>query len=721
MSFPPAPPVPTPLAQSTVPQPPQALPYKWQPPQLELIAERVREWWGRVDEARQTRENRSRRWKQYYAAYLPTKSSDTVASLKSNIHFRNTETKAAELWAQFPELTLTPLEPLKNVPQVDGTGMPVVDPQTQQPKMLDPYDVVSLFREVLKKTLADANADLTVREAIFDYLQVSGVSGTKIHYQSDVQVPPEQATPAQMPGAILGLSGATPSAAMPVVVNERWLWDHFSPEQLLIPAGWRSTRWDAAPWLGMEFAEPFTPQAAKQYKLPPDWTPTSSQNDRTVALPENDGKSKTLLIKGVEIWLKAAFFDPNEANRDVYYRLVLIEGRRDVASVYEFSPYQEKDEKGALTYDSMIGNPIHPITLRVATDAAWIEADAAFTDPLVQIKDKRIRQDEKLRQANLPRFFHATSLCDDFDKLVTADTGQGVPIADDLMRQFGSLVQPIPHLEKAEADREGDIALDTAITQTIGIGPGQAGSATQTKRSATENAIIANAVNVRMKKEQTQLKEEVLRGVRKMASLIQRYKTTPGYVQLIGQDGTARLEAFTQAHLAFRYAIEALPDSQLTVDQESRTKRVMDVTNFTAKSPMVDQLALMRLVFTENGYNAAQLVKPPPPPPPPKPDLPNISYAFKAQDLAIPEVRQILSVAYPQLAATFGAPASPEAMLAAKAEDAKVAPPQHGGAADKVDKLDKHSSEQTNLPPGVHPLNPVSPIPANAHLPVGTH
>lgn len=713
-----------PLMAGSGPTAPTAAPapFKWVPPTLEMSADDVRLWWGRITADRATRELRSRRWKQYMASYLPTRNSDVIGSLKSNLHFRNCETKAAELWAQFPQLTLTPMEPLRNVPEVDATGQPVIGPDGK-PKILDPYDVTALFREVLNKTLADANADLTIREAIFDYLQVSGVSPTIIHYQSDVKYPPEQAAPAAMPGSVLGLSGANDvGAAMPIVVNERWLWEHFSPDRLLIPSDFNSTRYDTAPYLAMEFSEPDTPQARKYYKLPDNWKPNATQDDRSVAPKETTAPNKTPLIKGVLVWLKAAFYDPNEPDRDVYYRLVLIEGMHDKAAIYEFSPYQEKDARGKLTYDSMIGNPIHPITLRVASDMAWIEPDAAFTDPLVQIKDKRIRNDEKLRQANLPRFFHAASLCDDFDKLVTADTGQGVPIADDLMRQFGQLVQPIPHLEKAEADREGDIALDTALTQTLGIGPGQAGSATQTKRSATENAIIANAVNVRMKKEQTQLKEAVLAGVRKMASLIQRYKTTPGYVQIIGQDGTARLQAFTQAHLAFRYAIEALPDSQLTIDQESRTKRVMDTVNFTAKSAFVDQLALMRLVFTENGYNAAQLVKPPPPPPPPKPDLPNISYAFKAQDLAIPEVRQILAVAYPQLAATFSQPPSPESLLASAAENAKVAPqPQHGGAADKVDLLDKHTSQHTGQQPGVHPLNPVAALPASPHLPVGTH
>lgn len=703
-----------PVQPSPLPNTPavaRAAPYKWRAPTLELTPQQVKDWWSRIELDRNKRNQHSENWKRLLTAYLPPFATVTWDNIKGNIHFTDTELKSAEVWAQFPELTLTPQEPLKTL-----QGPP--DPQTGQPTPVSADDVVAIKRAVLNKLLGRdfANVDLTVREVLFDIFQTSGIGFTKICYESDIKlVPPTPPTP--VPGAILGLSQPAPAPA-PLAVNERWRWYRFSPEKGGIPYNYHSTDWDRSPYLFMEFVEPYTPQSAKAYNLPSDWKPTASRDELTLnAEPDHQGSSQ--LIKGVEVWLHAADFDENEPDRDVFYRLVLIDGMKDKAAIYEFSPYQEKDEQGHLTFDSMIGNPIHPITLRVASDTAYIPSDAAMTDPLIQMEDTWIQQDIKIRDANLPRFAHAASLTAAFDKLQNADTGQGVAIADDLMMRFPQLVQPLPHLDRAESDIQGRQQIVQMRQQTLGLTSNSLGMSSQARRSATEQAIIQQNISVRLKKEQAILLSEVLRGVRKFDALVQRYMTNPGYVQIIGQDGMQRLQAFTNAHLSGRYAYDALPDSQLSVDQASRTKRIMDVTNFTAKSSVVDQPALMRLVFTENGYNAAQLVKPPPPPPPPKPDLPNISYTFKAQDLAIPEVRAILGVAYPQLAQIFQAPVSPEAQLASAGESAKLS--SHGGAADKVDLLDKHTSEKTGLQPGVHPLQPVPALPVHPALPMGTH
>ena len=700
-----------------------SMPYQWTPPTLTLSPKAVKDWWARVELDRNKRKKSSEKWKRLLKAYLPPLETVTQENIKANIHFTDTELKSAELWAQFPSLTLTPLEPLKALPATDAQGQPIRDPQTQQPQMVSPDDIVSIKRSLLNKLLGPdgAHADLTIREALFDYLQTSGIGPTKICYESDVAYVDQEPTP-QIPGAILGLSTPPPPPA-PVIVNERWRWYHFSPEKFLKPYNFRSTDWDRAPYLGMEFGEPLTERAKKIYHLPPDFKPTASRDELTMNA-EIEHQGATPLIKGIEIWLHAADFDETEPNRDVFYRLVLIEGLKDTAAVYEFSPYQEKDAQGHLTADSMIGNPIHPITLRVATDTSDIPSDAAFTDPLIAMEDTWLQQDIKIRDANLPRFAHAASLTTAFDKLSNADTGQGVAIADDLMRQFGSLVQPLPHLDRAESDIAGRQQIVNMRQQTLGISANQAGTVTNSKRSATESAIVQANINARLAKEQTVLKSIVMQGVRKFDALVQRYMTTPGYVQILGADGTQRLQAFNNAHISGRYAYDALPDSQLTMDQATRSKRVMDVIDFSAKSPVVDQVALMRLFFTENGFDGGTLVKPPPPPPPPKPDLPNISYTFKAADLAIPEVRAILGVTYPQLAAIFNAPVSPEAALAGQAEDATVAPqppPMHGGAAPRVDLLSKHHADETGNQPGVHPLTPVQPPPASPHLPVGTH
>ena len=126
--------------------------------QIPMSPETVRQWWARIelDRARRTRESHT--WKRLLQAYLPPSATTSSQALNSNIHFRDTHLKIAEVWAQMPELQLTPLQPL--------TG--IVDPQTGQP--VDASDVVSVKRAVLNKLLGrdGANVDLAILEALFD-------------------------------------------------------------------------------------------------------------------------------------------------------------------------------------------------------------------------------------------------------------------------------------------------------------------------------------------------------------------------------------------------------------------------------------------------------------------------------------------------------------------------------------------------------------------------
>jgi hypothetical protein len=448
----------------------------------------------------------------------------------------------------------------------------------------------------------------------------------------------------------------------------------------------------------MEFSEALTPQALKKYHLPPDFQPNASRDEKVISR-DNDltdvGKKK--LLTGVEIWLYASCFDPTVAHTQVMRRLVLIDGQKDTPAIYTLSPYQSLDAQGRLTYDSMIGNPIHPIVLRVASDTTWIPSDAAFTDPLVRIENTWMSQDLKMRDANLPRFLHSDKITAAMDKLKNADTGQGVAVADALMTQgVGRLIAPLPHLEHAQADAEGRQQNQEAIAETLGISPNQAGSYTRSARSATEVATVQANVSVRMKKEQNNLLARFLAGVSKFDSLIQRYMTEPGYVQVVGKTGDATLQPFTQAHLSGRYAYDARPDSQLTIDQSSKIKQFTDFVNFMAKSGFLNMKNVSRIGATTFGFDPALVVQDPVPPPPAPPPPVNVSIALKASDLGLPEVNQLLASRGVQLSLL----PSPQLQLAM----AQEYNPTHGGAADKVDLVDKHTSEQTGQQPGVPPM-----------------
>jgi hypothetical protein len=666
-------------------QPPAAAPIQT------LTREQVSEWWRRVELARARRKQESDKWNALLQAYLPAEST-APDDIKSNIHFRNVELKRAELWAQLPELMLSPLEPL------DG----ITDPQTGQP--LDPGTIVSVKRAVLNKLLGrdHANVKRTIDEALFAIFASTGVGATKICYEVDTQDTdvPMPGPPQAMPGAVLNLQ-PVPSQTMqtvPVPVYERFRWYHFSEAKLLIPHDYHSTDFDEAPWLGMEFVMPLA-RAIKKYKLPPDFVANVSRDEMVLDAGKKDADpgSKTL-FKGVELWLRASEYDETVAHSQLYYVLTLAEGLTDRPAEYRPSPYQTIGPDGRLTADSMIGNPIHPITLRYLSDSAYIPADSAFTDPLVKQINTWRSQSIKGRDANIPRFFHAMSITQAVDKLKMADVGQGVAVDDDLLKQFGDkLLVPIPKLERAESDVQGEATIRRDNDETLGIGSNQAGSITNTVRSATESAIVQQNVSVRLKSEQNQLLDAFLAGVRKFDALVQRYADTTAYVEIVGQNGAKTLAAWNQHVIAGRYAYDAKPDTQLTMDPQARIKKVLDFVNFMAKSQYMNQAELARIVTLEFGYDPGRLVVQPTPPPPEKPKL-SMSLALTAADLAVPEVRQVMQIE----GITLG-PVSPELHAAAQAQALKNLP--HGGAADHVEPISQHSADLTGHMDGRAPAS----------------
>jgi hypothetical protein len=675
------------------------MPYNGEP--LQLSKEQVREWWTRIELARARRQPELECAEKLRCNYMPAGTDPD--NVKSNVHFRNTHLKMAELWAQMPDLHLTPEEPMVGL----------MDPQTKQP--VAPEDVVAVKRAVLNKLLgADgADVDQTVQEALFDIFTTVPIAATKICYESDqpdvqADVPTGQMMP--QPGSVLGLSAQIPETAPQMVpgppVHERWRWYHFSFAKLLRPHDWRSTRFDEAPWLAMEFVEPLNGHTRKKYRLPDDFESNLTRDENVIGPERLEGVGSAKLVKGIEVWLRGYLYDDAVINSQCYRRLVLIEGMKDEAAIYEESPYQTIGQDGKLTFDSMIGNPIHPFTLRVLTDSDAPPPDSAFTDPLVRLKNTWIQQDVKLRDANLPRYLHPDSLTEALEKLKQADVGQGAGIPDDLLRSLGKdlIVVPLPHLERAQTDVQGEQRNDRNIEQTLGLGANQGGGVTDTVRSATEVATVQANVSVRLKGEQNSLMKRWLCGVRKFDALVQRYMTDPGYIEIVGQDGQKRLVPFTQAHLSGRYAYAAKPDTQLSMDPKARVKNATDFTNFMAKSPMLDQLELARLITNEFGYDTARLVKPPQPPPTEKPNI-----SFKGEDtlnpiaLALmlkqdgkPLSAQEIQAAQQLILATAQAIAmqpAPMQLEAAAAEAAKNQP--HGGAADKADVISKHQSDMS--------------------------
>lgn len=659
------------------------------PAALTMKPEDVREWWARIEQARKRRKTESDKWKVLLKAYLPP-AAPSVDDVNSNIHFRNVESKKASLFFQTPELQIIPLPPLENVP----------DPQTGQP--IDAMAVCAAKRELLNKLLGRdyANVMRTIDPSLSDVLATSGIGATKICYQCDLQPTPLDVPGPDQPhvGSVLGLASSptTVQEMRPVPVYEQWRWDHFTSGALLQPQDCVSTNFDKdADWLAMEFVRPLQ-SGIREFKLPPDTKPNASKNDLTITADDPQGTGVTDLLKGVEVWLRASAFDPSVAHSQRIRQLVLIEGL-DTPAVYRESPYQDMGPDGRLTADSMIGYPIHPLTIRDLADSGWVPSDAAFTDPLVQQENTWASQDLQRRDANIPRFLHAESITEALEKLRQAASGQGAGIPDELLRQgIETLIVPLPHLEQSPSDVEGRASLRRAIDETLGVGSNQGGSLTDKVHSATEVATAQSNVSVRLQKERNRVLEWYVTGVRKFDALVMRYVDLRNLPPIIGQANATLVLAWKAVD--GRNAYDVRPDSQLSIDAAEDRKSFLDYQNFNAKNPYIDQMELSRIGAMKHGYDASKLVKMPQPPPDPKPEPPKISMALKAADIAIPEIRALLI----HLGVPIDPMPSPEA-IAAHLADQKPANPQHGGAADKVDVLSKHHGELTGGMPGAVP------------------
>ncbi len=665
------------------------------PPQaLTMTAEQVQEWKSRIELARARRQREETLWQKLLDGYLPPPEAfaDTI---NSNIHFRNVESKKAQLFFQLPDLQVTALENI----------LGLTDPETGQP--VDAYSLLATKRAVLNKLLGrdHANVLATIHEALFDCLATSGVAATKICYEADFEPKPQLVPGPEQPqvGSVLGLQ-TVPTQTTQIVdvpIYERWRWYRFSPKKLLIPHDWHSTRYDDAPWLGMEFNLPLKEAIRRKLVAEDASGNVASDDTRFRHTGDTDKDSPGPRVKGVEIWARAVQFREQVYHSELFDYLVIIDGAEQPAQ-YKPSPYQDIGPDGRLTADSMIGNPIHPIVLRDLSDTAWVPSDAAFTNPLVKQMNTWRSQDIKLRDANIPRFFYAESMKDGVDKLQDLDVGQGVPIPDEKMMQGADkIIASVPKVERAQADVQGENSVRRDIDETLAIGSNQAGNVNSKVLSATEVATAQSNTNTRLQKERTVLIERYLVGCRKFDSLVQRFADQRDYVEIVGQTGAKKLQAWDKTLIAGRYAFDARPDSQLSNDAAAKRKDLLDYVNFMAKSQFTNQSELARVVALEFGQDPARMVTQPEPPGPPPP---NVSVKVDIADLAGPAGQaalKILQQAGYQLTEQDLAVAQANGLIVAAKEQAQqAAQTMHGGAADKAEPISKHTSDETGAMPG---------------------
>jgi hypothetical protein len=690
-----------------LPPDPQAEPVS---PMLPLSDEQTRAFRKQIDLAKQDRKEYEPWWTANLKAYAPQPGQDPdrwAQDINTNRDFVSVERKRADLYYQRADMTLMP-SPLMEGPIMGGP--PQVDPMTGQPgpptPLMGPPDAQGQAQPVPQSVALQAHQTIInakrgpegidvkrmVHQALFDVLNTSGIGWVKYGYEQYASV---HAIPDPMTGEV---------RQIPVPVKRTVYGHYFPPKQGLIPHNFRSTEWDRAPWLGMQFELPLTKANREKYHLPEDFT--GSKSDTQQHFDHGRGTSEgEKVFTGVELEYRSILFRDDIVHPDHLTQLILVDGV-DQPVVHQDSPHQTLDPNGALTPDSLIGFSIHPLNVRSMTDSAYPMSDSTMIRPLVNELNIYRTQQVQFRDAAVMKWQYDVERLppEALAKIVRSPIGGMIGVPSDAFAGEGC----IKELPQGSMPREtflGQQAIDDDIARTLGIDGSGAGVQSGSSQTATAESIQNANQNARLDFDRGNVLDWDIRGTIKFSTLICRYLPVEEAAQIVG-DQLAQTWDVWRKTLRSPLAFSALPDSALRTDLAQDRKKALDEYTFFANDPYVDRTYLLKKLAVKMHYDPNQLIKQPEPP---KPEPPKLALSLKGEDLVAPQAPIII-----EILAALGVKVSPEAiqqsqglllkqqqLLEAQAQEAAMlkaqtsGQPAHGGKVAQMENLSKHSVDQT--------------------------
>jgi hypothetical protein len=429
---------------------------------------------------------------------------------------------------------------------------------------------------------------------------------------------------------------------------------------------------------------------------------------------DNAGSKYDPFVSGIQMYYYEPTLNPDAFHPKRVVECVFLQGL-DQEVRHRYSPYQSLDEEGRLTGDSMLGYPIHILMLRDVPDDNHVPSDSAMTRPLTDELNQYRAQVLKSRDASIPYAFYDEDILppEKIERITSGKYGPMIPVEGGRLNVAAPPVIPGNKPQLSQETYMGQDVIERDIDRTLALGPNQAGSPNQTRRTATEISTMQNSVDTRLAGEQQMVVAFFCAGVRKLDALVQRFSDRPQVTQIIGDDGAKQWVTWNKELIAGRFAYSIRPDSQIHVDAAADRQQDLAFYNLTARDPFINRMELARRLATKWGFNPDKLVAPPPPPGPPQP---NVQVRIQAQDLdpRLPQFPFALEILQ-QSGYQISADAMQNAVILAGRATAmgslpdditppkdSVAPPNttHPGAAEQTEPISKHAADRTGMLPG---------------------
>jgi hypothetical protein len=679
----------TPPADAAPPEPQEAMP-----------REMLSKWWARIEASDQAITTYKAEWKKnidaYMAKVLDSLPKDHVVNVP--LEFAYVELKKAQLAFQVPEFYLKPL-----LPGLEGA--------------------VPVFQGAVNHELGPDGADLktTIDEATTDVLTCS-IAGTEIGYNCDLRTRQVQA---MMPGPIDLMTGAPgppvpatrpvfdqetrlpimdPATGQPQTepvmedeqycAHEEYFWDRFPVEDLIIPTDFTKTNFDKASFLARRFTQDLE-SGKKQYKLPADFHATVTQPRETLSSSErpDPGVPSYLEIEGFIVWYQTIIFEPDsDALPGQYSKLVLIKGLTDRPAEWKRSPFQYLGPDGKLA--GMEGNPIHPLTLRFLPGSAYPVGDVSIARPISEELSTGRSQQIRFRDRAMPMRWGNRDAMDPetAKKIESGDIMDTIWLNANGSESLG--IVALPQMPRETNSTNAMVMEDYNRTWAAGATPGAV--VQPESRTATEVQSAQGTADVRLDAERTRILNWLCKGARKFGSLLQQFKDSKGYAEIVGADGVKALQAWDMQAIQGKYAFRAKPDSALRVDADVERRQALALYNLLGKDPNVNRVELLTSVLQKHNLDPHKIVVQTPPPTP-HPDAAKINFSFKGDDLGNPMVLAILQqcgIQLPTPQELAGMPSAPEQAVPPGQQPS----PPHPGAVPSAEPLSKHAMDAAHGP-----------------------
>ena len=159
-----------------------------------------------------------------------------------------------------------------------------------------------------------------------------------------------------------------------------------------------------------------------------------------------------------------------------------------------------------------------------------------------------------------------------------------VPVADE-QADLGEVIQAMPMIPLSPEIYNHSQTIEDDISQVSGVSEYQRGQVPETRRTATEAAIISDSVNARAADKLAIIEKSIAMGGRRIVQLCQQYMTGDHVVRIMGEDNAVTWLEFDREAILGEFDFEVEAGSTQPMNETARRQQAVAMLN--ALGPLI--------------------------------------------------------------------------------------------------------------------------------------